>query len=316
VELQAEFTRRIITALRLEDDPVLAMVEVNNESSLLQAWQTGGLDRYLQNEYKSELQQQWNSFLNRKYGSTESLRSAWRDSKPDGPELLSGEWRLEIHRPAQASLEMVSEDVGAVARVQVAQGGAPVILKQVGFSVTTDRPVLAEVEVRADLPAATSRSVYWDIKQDISPWNTVTGRTISVTNEWQKFTMAVWPTFAMAGIGRFGLSVENVAGNTYVRNARIRETGLRGLAEMETLETATVSLVGEDELGTKERADDYLLFLADRDRAYLHEILGAIRQTAGRGPGSRDPDGVRRASQYRFTSRAGLRRQSFLRRSL
>lgn len=282
VELQAEFTRRIIAALRLEDDPVLAMVEINNESSLLQAWQTGGMDRYLQSEYKSELQQQWNAFLNRKYGSTESLRSAWRDSEPDGLELLSGEWRLEIHRPAQASLEMLGEDVGAVARVQVAQGGAPVILKQVGFSVTTDRPVLAEVEVRADLPAATSRSVYWDIKQDISPWHTVTGRTISVTNEWQRFTMAVWPTFAMAGIGRFGLSVENVAGHTYVRNARLREAGLRGLAEMETLETATVSLVGENELATKERADDYLLFLADRDRAYLHEILGAIRQTAGR----------------------------------
>ncbi len=63
VKLQAEFAQKVIKALALKDDPVLAMVEINNESSLLQAWQTGSLDRYLLGDYKTELQRQWNSFF-------------------------------------------------------------------------------------------------------------------------------------------------------------------------------------------------------------------------------------------------------------
>ena len=63
-----------------------------------------------------------------------------------------------------------------VAMVRVTRGGAAVILKQVGFSIATDRSYIAEVEMRADLPAGASRNVYWDLKQDVSPWSTITSR--------------------------------------------------------------------------------------------------------------------------------------------
>lgn len=46
VALQCEFARKVIDALRLKDDPVLAMVEINNESSLLFSFQTGALKKY------------------------------------------------------------------------------------------------------------------------------------------------------------------------------------------------------------------------------------------------------------------------------
>lgn len=46
VELQCDFARNVIRALRLRDDPVLAMVEINNESSLLYSFQTGALKKY------------------------------------------------------------------------------------------------------------------------------------------------------------------------------------------------------------------------------------------------------------------------------
>lgn len=46
VELQCEFARKVIDALHLKDDPVLAMVEINNESSLLYSFQTGALKKY------------------------------------------------------------------------------------------------------------------------------------------------------------------------------------------------------------------------------------------------------------------------------
>jgi hypothetical protein len=62
VQLQTDFTRKVIEALKLKDDPVLAMVEIDNESSLVEAHQRGNLERSALGEYKTELERQWNAF--------------------------------------------------------------------------------------------------------------------------------------------------------------------------------------------------------------------------------------------------------------
>jgi hypothetical protein len=282
IELQKQFARSVIDALRLKDDPVLAMIEINNESSLLQAWQSGGLDSNLLGDYRAELQRQWNSFLSAKYSTTEALRQAWGADESDGPELLSDlQWRSEVHSPAQAVFKVKTKKGVPTLIINVVQGGAPVILKQVGFSINTSRSYIAQIEIRADIPDNTSADVYWDVKQDVSPWRTEAGRTIAVTNGWQKFTMAFQPKFDMDGIGRFAVSVENVPGTVLVRNWSLRQAGRRGLAAGESLEKANVSLVGENEIATIERMNDYLLFLADRDRFFLREMLRAIREKVG-----------------------------------
>jgi hypothetical protein len=38
VDLQVDYARRVLEALRLKDDPVLAMIEISNESSLARDW--------------------------------------------------------------------------------------------------------------------------------------------------------------------------------------------------------------------------------------------------------------------------------------
>ena len=65
VDLQVKYTRDRIDSLRLKGDPVLAMVEINNESSLLKAHQRGLLDRVVLGEYREELERQWKSFAAR-----------------------------------------------------------------------------------------------------------------------------------------------------------------------------------------------------------------------------------------------------------
>jgi hypothetical protein len=63
VELEVEYARTLLTALGLADDPVLGMVEINNESSMLEAWQNGQLDCEVAGAYQIELQKQWNAYL-------------------------------------------------------------------------------------------------------------------------------------------------------------------------------------------------------------------------------------------------------------
>ncbi|HXN24081.1 MAG TPA: hypothetical protein VOA41_15175, partial [Candidatus Dormibacteraeota bacterium] len=284
VQLQSEFACNLMEALALQDDPVLGLVEIDNETSLLHAWQTGGLDTYLVGEYQLEFQSQWNRFLKNKYGTTDSLNATWGPGDSPGPELLSSDpqqWSLEIHSPAQATLETVPDTDPPAVKVAVARGGAPVILKQVGFSITTERPYLAQIEMRADLPDGASRSVYWDIKQDVSPWSTLKSKTVSISNQWRTYMMAITPAFSMDGIGRFGVSVENVEVPIYARNWTLQQAARRGLNDGETIEDGNVSLVGEDETAVLARANDYLLFLADRDADYLRTIQGAVRSAVG-----------------------------------
>lgn len=72
VDLQADYARKLITALNFKDDPILAMVELDNEVSLLKAWQDRKIDQVVVGEYKAELERQWNAFLRNKYHTSEA----------------------------------------------------------------------------------------------------------------------------------------------------------------------------------------------------------------------------------------------------
>ena len=310
VELQAEYTRKVLDALELRDDPVLAMVEIDNESSLVQAWQSNQLDAAVLGEYQAELQRRWNAWLSAKYADTAALRAAWGGGEADGPELLTPDnWRLEIHAPAQAQLAP-----GDPLQVTVSQGGAWVYAKQVGFSVTTDRPYRGEIEVRAALADGETRTVTWDVKEDVSPWRTTASRRLTLTNQWQKFTLAFQPTFAMDGTGRFAVDVGAAAGTYYVRNWSLKQSGGRGLAEDESLEGGGVALVSSSETshpGTPGR----LPALPGGARPRVPGPHGRRRARAHRArrAGCRHPDGLWRPAEPGNARRAGLPGQPLLR---
>ena len=82
IELQKEYARKLLThvnpytGLAYTDDPCVAVVELNNENALFNQYQNGGIDR-LPDPYASEFRKQWNSWLRKKYKSTDALIKAW-----------------------------------------------------------------------------------------------------------------------------------------------------------------------------------------------------------------------------------------------
>jgi hypothetical protein len=257
------------------------MVEINNESSLADSCQRGSLSQYLNGEYRDVFGRRWNEFLLARYQSTEALLEAWAGADGDGPNLLPNRWVVENHTRGAVRLEAQNGAEIPTMRAEATDGSASVIIKQVGFSVTTERSYIAEIDLRADVTAGISRTVYWDVKQDTSPWRTLSGRTVAVTRDWQTFRMVVTPTFALTDTGRFAVSIENVGAPVYLRNWRFYQAGRRGLGEGESLEQRNISLISDAELPVAIRLDDYLLFIADQDRAYLNTMLGAVRDVAG-----------------------------------
>ncbi len=109
VELQAQYARDVLAALQLGDDPVLAMVEISNEASLVRSWKQDNLDDALFPEYEAELRRQWNLWLAGRYSTTEQIAAAWAsEATTDGPELLangnfsagSAPWQMDVRAPA------------------------------------------------------------------------------------------------------------------------------------------------------------------------------------------------------------------------
>lgn len=91
IELQERYATELIQRLNLQGSPALAMVEINNESSLLAAWHRHEWNDAIPPAYRPILRERWHEWLMQRYGSLESACSAWNtcDGKTAQPELLS-----------------------------------------------------------------------------------------------------------------------------------------------------------------------------------------------------------------------------------
>ena len=121
ITLQKKFASDMLTRLNLYtntryvDEPAVAVIEINNENTLLgEAW--GSKLDNLPPHYKNELGAQWNSWLKKKYSNQDGLRRAWTAAdKPFGPNRLlnsdfsqgAEHWNMEINTaPASAKMEL------------------------------------------------------------------------------------------------------------------------------------------------------------------------------------------------------------------
>jgi hypothetical protein len=277
VQLQQEYADQLIARLKLKGDPVLAMVEINNESSLVQAWQWGQLDTVLSGEYRATLQDRWNHWLAAQYPDTTSLVQAWGASTPDGPDLLNGNWVLEQGHGKSGTLTKITTDGLPTAQVQPGQGSGWLFLKQVGFHVTAGARYLWSFQARVDVPAGQSVNVPVNVMRDVSPWDGFYSSTIKLTSDWQTFTFGVTAAFSIQDSGRVSLDVEYAPANVYARSMRLIEVGQRGLAAGESIEAANISLLGPGEGATPARLNDYTTFLIATDREYVNAMRDTVR---------------------------------------
>ncbi len=114
VDLQVKFTRDLIAALKLKGDPVLAMVEIDNETSLLQAWGWRQLDKALLGDYRTEWLRQWSEY-----------RHSTSDAPLEGDDyicFIAGRDRAYLRRMRDAIRAVTDEQV-PVAGTQMGYGG-------------------------------------------------------------------------------------------------------------------------------------------------------------------------------------------------
>jgi hypothetical protein len=292
IELQKQYAQGLIDRLQLKGDPVLAMVEISNESSVISAWQWGQLETVLVGDYRNVLQGQWNGWLKTKYQTTAALSQAWGASSGDGPNLLAGAWQLEVHYPpAVASMQMVTTDGQATAKVHVAQAGNWVFLKQTGFSMSAGNHYRVTFQARADLPSGSTAAAPVSVMRDDSPWDgyTVSPNSITLTNQWQTYTLLAYAGFDIPvnppqqpNGGRVMLEVDGVGADTYVRGMTLVRAGVSGVGAGQTLEQGNLTLPGPSDNPTPQRLSDYVAFLTWVDQSYMTTMRDAVRASTDR----------------------------------
>ncbi|MCZ7599396.1 MAG: carbohydrate binding domain-containing protein [Gammaproteobacteria bacterium] len=281
------------TKVRWADEPALAMVEINNENSLLQMALKGDLQE-LPERYVAPLRARWNAWLLAKYGTTDKLRAAWGAvANQPGDELL----RNGDFRDGPAGWAIQSSDLTSVAASVDGPGGAPCLtvtfgspgklawshqVHQMGLTLEPGKVYTATYALRSDKPAVIATSARLDHAHPETGRYEMLGPDdkVAVGPTWQTYTYTFLAT-RYAGEGcRFGFTFPNAKGTYQLAQMSLHLGGAVGLEQGESLEAGSVAcpLGGAQLVGTRR---DFAEFLIAVERDYTQGMYRFLKDDLG-----------------------------------
>ena len=302
--LQKEYAEQLLahtnpyTGLPLAEDPVLAMVEMNNENSLYGYWKEGKLRPFaeggvLLQRHNKMLDSLWSEWLLEKYSTQEALAAAWNAgaTQPGEGQLLvnagfengtvNSPWFVEVHDAAQASLSASSQspyEGDYCARLQVDNvtgTGWHLQFKQSGFSLQKDSSYVLQFAARASSPANISVAAM----RDNDPYNWYAGANYALTEEWQLFSFSFVAPEDNIGHGRITISPTQ-QGVLYFDAFSLSPPWQSGLLPEEDLAQGAVERIlwAERLLYTDARLADLAAFYLQLQESHFDDLSAYLRE--------------------------------------
>ncbi len=297
IALQKDYAQALLTHLnpytktRYVEEPAVAVVEINNEDTLVgEAW-SGKLDR-LPPHYKTELADLWNAWLQRKYGDTTNLRRAWSAAdKPFGPNVLQNalfeqgavRWNVEQNAPpAEAKLSLPDDAEppsgvkGRVARLTISQLGAQnwhLQFHQAGLDLIEGEPYTVSFWARGDrkrpLPvyAGVDTGDYHHVGPDM---------TVQLGKTWTHYQSTFTASRPLAGHNRLTFVLGDALGTVDLAGVSLRAGGEYAFPEDVSLSAGGVPL---GQPTGNPAGQDWIAFLMDTERAYMDGMRDYVKNT-------------------------------------
>ncbi|PTY08868.1 hypothetical protein DB347_04670 [Opitutaceae bacterium EW11] len=288
VDLQKDFARQLLSAknpytgLSLAEDPAVAVVEINNENSLLglRTRDIGaGLD-LLPEPFRGELTAQWNAWLTRHYADDAALASAWAGSatRPgESPLSPASRWlpdaqpgnEVLVTSPAPDSAEIVVKPGDGVRwrsaayldQLRFAEGATYTL----AFSARADAKRPIDVTVGRDEPG-------WRTDK----WRTRGLRsTLELTPEWKSYRL-VFVTHSIVDVAsRLSIIAGHQPGTVWIKDLRLESgSSTAGLQPGQSARAGSVPIPTDP---TPSQWNDWLTFLLDTEQSYVAEMRGFLR---------------------------------------
>ncbi|HLK61180.1 MAG TPA: carbohydrate binding domain-containing protein [Chthonomonadaceae bacterium] len=294
IALQKNYARDLLahvnpyTHLSYTDDPCVAIVEINNENSLVgDPWATLGADlSTLPEPFRGELVGLWNDWLKQRYGTDARIRAAWSEGvTPRGPGLLTAEssWSDEHQGSSQAEMQVLPKAESRPSRtapnIQVevrAVDGTDwhVQTHQTGLDLKEGATYTVSFRAKADAP----RSLPVTAGLDEADWHNIgLSATAALTTEWKAFHFTFAAHDVVEKHNRIAFVLGGKTGTVWLSDVSIAP-GPAGDVLPEGWNLAARSFDIPDGGMPQQRAD-WLRFLSDTERSYANEMRAYLRDT-------------------------------------
>jgi len=298
IDAQKKYASELLThvnqyrKVRYADDPAVAIVEITNENSFFM-WGSEQTLRTLHPYYANILQNKFNTWLRKRYGSTEKLREAWGEgAQPLGKNLLANgnfrtmapgrsapeNWHLEQHSGCKASVSRIHYKGKDTLRIETGKADDTewhLQLNQGNLSVKAGQHYTIIFDTAADK----SRKISCSLGQAHSPWNNLgLAQQVEMTSNWQTFRYS-FVARADDDNARISFSFGGDKVPFYLANVEFRAGGRVGLNKSESIEAGSTTLFAESE--TPARTLDRMRFLAETEKDYFDEMRNFIKKDLG-----------------------------------
>ena len=212
IGFQKEYARALLTHFNpytkatYNSESAIALIEINNENSLLTAWHYGTLDR-IAAPYRTELSLLWKKWLAEKFTSKEELDALFsRGTRPAGAQLLpkSG-WTFEQHGAALTHGEATENSLTFTVKKPGSEAWHAQFFCPLPAVQSEERYAFS---FRARASQATSAEVV--VMQSCEPWKVLARRSVEFATEWSEITVHLSPETAESSVrvGITGLGLE------------------------------------------------------------------------------------------------------------
>jgi hypothetical protein len=275
IRMQREYARKLLTHVNphtktsYAKEPCVAIVEINNENSLLQ------LDvAELPDFYQAEVIRKWNQWLKARHGTTERLIQTWGGNEELGANILSKTAAVQ----GGQYLKTAEEDGEIrVSLTEVPATNWHAQLHWTGLPLEEGRLYTLEFSARSGLP----RKLPVSTRLSKPDWhNCGLMETVDLEPQWKTYSHSFHARRVEPGAVRLDMVVGGgPVGDFSLRNLTLRRGGFPGLKPGESLEAANI--------GAPTRSPDspkwleWTRFLAESERNYTDGMRAFLKNELG-----------------------------------
>ena len=310
---QKDYARQILghvnpkTGLKWANDPAVALVELNNEDTLIGHAFDGSLQG-LPPHYRDTLMNGWNTFLRARYADDNALRRAWQ-GEPLGDNIAravaagaaTAPWELSLQGGSQARVETVAGENDAQAlKISIEQKPAQdwqLELMQTGLTLRAGQNYTVSLRARADAPRTLGASV--GINR--APWTRYGAATFALSPEWKPFHFNFRAGDLDPDANRITFALGGANDAVYLSNIEIRPGLIAEIAPDWSLSKSNYDLPGQSLVPAQ--AQDWVDYLAAVEKSYVDTMTDCLKNEIGY-------QGLVTCSQASYGAWAGIARES------
>jgi len=277
IRMQRDYARALLTHINpytktsYAKEPCVAIIEINNENSLLQL-KVASLPEY----YRADVLKKWNKWLEARYGTSEKLTAAWGGREElGGPNLLPA-------LPSTQGAQYVTVTNNSAGETSVNVLATPEVdwhaqVHWAGLTLQEGRLYTLEFSARSETP----RRLPLSTRLNKADWhNCGLSEEAELDSQWKTFNYAFRAVRTEPGSVRFDMVIGGgPVGRFSIKDLTLRQGGSVGLKPGESLEAGNVGAPTRTEATPRGLA--WTRFLAETERAYTDGMRVFLKKDLG-----------------------------------